>query len=500
MHAYRRIDATTEQLGAALDGLFVKAAESLIPVPPVIEPPRWRDLEEQAHLPEGVLSRTYQIDHRRIDFLAAWWCDAVGRKHWLLEVTPAQGFPPPGDAIAHRSWGPARTNEDHPLSHIAPPLSFLWRMRGEGREPFVVCRCGFAGTPESLGWMGASCGPCHDREQEGEPPLGLDPWRRDLGPFDHFVQAPDGRLVTLRFNTHTGQAGTPVVVRVWAPPYVGKPQWRREWSDSFNWAVAVNRRFVALLAARRLTLVNLDDGKTTDSRAMPELTGAASLAFAGLDGERLLALCGGRLQAWAVSADGKIGETLYRVAARDGQGEIHVSPMGRRVLIPDLSVRETATGDEIEQLRFEGRGWYCAAFAPDGAVIAHGRINLNSVNVWGLARWPVEQESERPGFWSWLVGRPPRKPAQLVQADWFADELIVSPDGQALAGHQNAHTTGTSCSTFTLASAQTMGLSARLSPGEIEIHRLGFTADGQLLVLSGRGLAVYPWRELAGVR
>ncbi|MBY0228802.1 MAG: hypothetical protein K2W96_05970, partial [Gemmataceae bacterium] len=228
MHVLRRIDPTLAGLREALDDLFRRAVASLAGAPQS-KPPRWREAEERFGDAEGVLSRTYQLDHRRLDFLAAWWTDPVGRKQWFLEVSPALGAPPPGDAIAHLSWGPARTTEDHPLSHLAPPLSFLWRWAGESRSPFVVCRCGFAGPPESLNWMGETCGPCFDREQEGLPPLGLEPWRRDLGTFDHFLVAPDGRLVTLRFDTQRGTTGTPFVVRVWQPPYVGKPLWRREW-------------------------------------------------------------------------------------------------------------------------------------------------------------------------------------------------------------------------------------------------------------------------------
>ena len=37
----------------------------------------------------------------------------------------------------------------------------------------VACRCGFAGTPDSLAWMGDRCGPCSDRAQEGLPELGF---------------------------------------------------------------------------------------------------------------------------------------------------------------------------------------------------------------------------------------------------------------------------------------------------------------------------------------
>ncbi len=34
-------------------------------------------------------------------------------------------------------------------------------------EWIAACGCGAVGTPDALGWMGATCGPCHDRREEG---------------------------------------------------------------------------------------------------------------------------------------------------------------------------------------------------------------------------------------------------------------------------------------------------------------------------------------------
>src|SRR5205085_182954 len=84
----------------------------------------------------------------------AWWTDPIGRRHWHLELNdPVEGSP-------------------QPLAWIAPPLSCGWRERGGVRDFVVICRCGFADSPESLKWMGDCCGPCFDRGQEGLPPLG----------------------------------------------------------------------------------------------------------------------------------------------------------------------------------------------------------------------------------------------------------------------------------------------------------------------------------------
>jgi WD40 repeat protein len=42
-----------------------------------------------------------------------------------------------------------------------------------GGKPELIALCGFGalGTPEALGWMGETCGPCHDHEEEQNRPL-----------------------------------------------------------------------------------------------------------------------------------------------------------------------------------------------------------------------------------------------------------------------------------------------------------------------------------------
>jgi sugar lactone lactonase YvrE len=60
----------------------------------------------------------------------------------------------------------------------------------------AACRCGAVGTPESLGWMGDTCGPCFDRRADGAPPTGgfgqYSGWSSALA---RFAFAPDGRFL-----------------------------------------------------------------------------------------------------------------------------------------------------------------------------------------------------------------------------------------------------------------------------------------------------------------
>jgi hypothetical protein len=507
MHVLRRIDPTPGQLREALDEAFRRAAQA---VAVDLDTPSWDALVEQSALPEGVFARPYHIDWQRgrIDVVVAWWGDPIGRRHWHIACAAVTGLPP-GDTLAEMGWGPAPAGDDHPLAHIAPPLSFLWRVAGQRREPFVVCRCGFAGSPASLAWMGEMCGPCFDREQEGLPALGIDPWRRDLGPFDRFLLAPDGRLVTFRFGAWRSgaQVGLPVTVRVWVPPYVGKPIWGREWSNATDWAAACNRRHLALLFTGRLTLVSLDEGRTSDSRAMPELAGPAALAFAGLEGARLLGLCEQKLRAWSVDEGGRIGaEPLYRADVAEPLGELHVSPLGQRVLVPGMSVRETATGAEIERLTFADRSADTLAFAPDGAVLATGGP-WNYLGVTPpqgddviVGRWPDERRGAGSGLWGWLRGRKPREPAAVGRIEeGLQGPLAASPCGKAfvLLGKGVRDET-----VILVGDAHTMRVHAVLTLADRGGPRdVAFTADGRdLLFLTSHGLAVYPWRELAGLK
>src|SRR5262245_18080211 len=88
----------------------------------------------------------------------AWWTDPLGRPHYRIaghRIHVAYGqfdnlfcphADPPPLRLVHRDHVYQRDSEDGPL--------------------WVVCRCGAAGSPESLGWMGPHCAACHDRTEE----------------------------------------------------------------------------------------------------------------------------------------------------------------------------------------------------------------------------------------------------------------------------------------------------------------------------------------------
>jgi hypothetical protein len=120
---------------------------------------------------------------------AAWWTDALGRKHLRVVGRRLEPF----NALRCNLFGPRAGGwpalglvyPDHVVARTRPG-----RGKGAGkREALAVCACGAVGRPEALAWMGDICGPCHDRRQEGQParpPRGLTDsgtlWTgRDLG-------------------------------------------------------------------------------------------------------------------------------------------------------------------------------------------------------------------------------------------------------------------------------------------------------------------------------
>lgn len=125
--------------------------------------------------------------------LLVWWTDHAERKHYRL--------------VAHRLklTGVARENWLHKPVRV-PPLGLVYPrqgiavQRGRDFDMRVFCACGEWGKPEALGWMGPSCGPCHDR-CEGQPTQ--EGWPDALvtsSPLYDLVFSPDGSLLATRHD------------------------------------------------------------------------------------------------------------------------------------------------------------------------------------------------------------------------------------------------------------------------------------------------------------
>jgi hypothetical protein len=95
-----------------------------------------------------------------------WWSDPLGRKHCRVVAERVD---------CGRDWevnllgfGPDE-DEPRPVLWRVYPEDLYLQERGEERRLWAACRCGAAGTPEELRWMGPWCAACHDRAQEGAP-------------------------------------------------------------------------------------------------------------------------------------------------------------------------------------------------------------------------------------------------------------------------------------------------------------------------------------------
>jgi hypothetical protein len=100
---------------------------------------------------------------------AAWWTDALGRKHLRVVGRRLEPF----NSLRSNLFGP-RAGGWPALGLVYPDRVVVRTRPGRGkgagkREVLAVCACGAVGRPEALAWMGDSCGPCYDRRQEGQP-------------------------------------------------------------------------------------------------------------------------------------------------------------------------------------------------------------------------------------------------------------------------------------------------------------------------------------------
>jgi hypothetical protein len=125
--------------------------------------------------------------------IVAWWSDVIGRKHvvvrgWRIEHHQAR-------MVLYRDI----LETLPPLLHAYPEYVCLRQLGSQTPEVICACGCGAIGTPATLGWMGRTCGPCYDRQQEagaeafrGHTPGILLSYRQPLGDV---ACSPDGERV-----------------------------------------------------------------------------------------------------------------------------------------------------------------------------------------------------------------------------------------------------------------------------------------------------------------
>jgi hypothetical protein len=196
-HETKLIDPGAEQIVAALTAAGADTNKRCRARLLKDDPAKWRKFARNAAAkPEGwEMFRGGKGGVPATQVLAAWWTDSIGRKHVVIR----------GRRIEHdeakRMLHKEELAKRPPLWHAYP--EYVCR-RTLGNESQIVCACGCGavGLPETLGWMGETCGPCSDRKEE----LGAAGLRgnfpgvlySDREPLGAIACSPDGTRIAVK--------------------------------------------------------------------------------------------------------------------------------------------------------------------------------------------------------------------------------------------------------------------------------------------------------------
>jgi hypothetical protein len=156
-----------------------------------------------------------------------------------------------------------------------------------------------------------------------------------------------------------------------------------------------------------------------------------------------------------------------------------------------VELRDARTGEVGDRIRLPPSGRVAALlFAPGGGLIIATYPGTGSTPAM-LHRWQPASTAAAPrGLWSWLMARPDSSTNLSVPLAEGHAEYHLSPDGR--------HVVATGMAVY---DAITLKPAGRFEPSLASVRSsLAFTPDGQLVALTDRGLAVWPWKELFGVK
>jgi hypothetical protein len=493
----RLVAPTREQLVAALTDALDNAGSKAVKR----GAEHWLGLIDAK--PMGVVEAINRCDPREPGpMFVAWWADAIGRTHYFIHAGLGAPTLDARSKAAH-----------HPLEWIAPPLTCGWRERQGKREFIVYCRCGVAGAPESVAWMGQSCGPCHDREQEGLKPLRPLTARPIVNPGEVLQSLSDGRFLVVNWESSFMHGEVAREVRYWLSVDEPGPLWTLEESGIGESIVECGPFIVGCLADNRYALII--DGAT--GRTVERLSFAGSpghfncgACVSGPVGSRLVLSQShsdawgqplqDRLLAYDLGPGGWSGQPAWEAAGGPCPSMLS-SPDGRQFLVlpygGSVERRSAQSGEAIDELgNAKGLGPHQPVFLPDGSVIA---VLEDDSGVRGdrfLARWDALDATSRPmSFWDWLTGSiASSQPAKIQHLPVSARLCTATPDGDIICVQAGALVVRCGKTLLPLSSLSLVG--AEVTAWD---HReFVFTPNGRLLVNTDQGLAVLPWHELMG--
>ena len=439
-HAWRATDPTPERLVEALRGLPMALLG---------------DLDR----PQAVV---YDASCQTFEAVVCWWEDAIGRRHWFI----SHGiylFDPEGS---------------QPLEWIAPSGALVCRERGGQREWLAICGCGVFGPPEKIAWMGERCGACHDRLQEGLPPLGPD---NALGhPMSRILVLPSGAIVGLEGTATRFFPDS----RSWRFRFFGSlgaqaPQWETLVPELRDVVVVGDR--VVVLANEQLWWLDLAHGRQRPIPGMP----AEPIHALAVQGDRLWLAQTNHLAVFEATP-GDEWRPLTRYRHRH-EPSVHLAPApnGQLALVhlrERLEVLDPFRGQVVLAHRLGQLGQVSGPiWLPSGDLVAR----TDDPGFEGFLRWRGLAERTPRGWMSRLLGsdRPERIacPGYRSALHVDADGRLVARTNEGYALHNN-ETLQPTCH-FRLANAS-------------HFHGSHFHTNGDLYHFCLGGLVVWPWREM----
>ena len=526
IHTHRLIDPTASELLATLEEALAQARDRAAewgrvgflgqPIQP--GPGEWQKLlADVARRPEGC--RYWwclwpEMPQPLTILGVAWWTDHVRRTHLYVEAAGSHGsssFAEYSDAREGTSSHRERLLFEHPLELLHPDL--VWLVSERTRKRRVLCGCGLFGTLDELAWMGDCCGPCHDRRQEGEPPLPLQAARRLAAHVTHLAPTPDGSVVVARLAAappeQPDDEPTPFLLACWRSPLTpgAPPAWESQGPLDVQ-GLCCSLEWIIVFGRFTMEVRSLANGRVLQSLPLPEDWGGERHTLLIGPDHNLLAevqlneigVYGGSwnytLHVWPMSTPLRFDRMNWSISSTEES--IATTADGRLLLVgreDRIDVRDATTGNAVRSLFVPGAiSIREVLVAPDNTVLA--RVILREQGRAALVRWDRVLNSDPPprGALRRMLGRlglPAEHPThtqiitELGRNPWEG-RIALSPTGQLLRG------TSSGFQFWDAVALQERG-SVRLRGG---IRDFAFTAKGEVLIVDDDAtLRLWTWRE-----
>jgi hypothetical protein len=333
--------------------------------------------------------RAEEVAETRSTLSLAWWRDFAGWPHVRVvarrvvcrRAADATPFGPSGDRPALMTVYPDR-------------VSLL--EEGGRRDDLALCACGVWGPPRALGWMGPMCGPCHDRQERGEP-LPSVQWGLPRELHRHVLSA-DGRALA-HINGQTVTAWRTDDGYVLGSMPTG--------ADTSFWAVHGSGRVVLSWPFARPPRIAVWDVPASKEVAARKLVSPWAFgARFSPDGSAVVLLGAGLFEVWRLNR--RPAPVEMRPEDREQRvTDANVSSDGRLLAAAGalLRVWETGTGREVSRAVFE-RGLSSPRFVGDRLLLLQVEATASgsapATVLWDVARAEERRRlrgpSEQPGL------------------------------------------------------------------------------------------------------